>query len=65
MHIKINRAAPLFDCWLPLAMLLANGEGSAVGKNEIENKENALKSKHSVETQRIKKCKREMLISCI
>lgn len=51
--ININRAAPLSDSWPSLAKLLANVEGGAVGKNEIENKENALKSKHSVETERI------------
>lgn len=43
--ININRAAPLSDSWPSLAKLLANVEGSTVGKNKIENKENALKSK--------------------
>lgn len=53
--ININRAAPISNSWPSLAKLSANVEGRAVGKNEIENKENVLKSKHSVETERIKK----------
>lgn len=43
--ININRAAPLSDSWPSLAKLSANVQGRAVGKNEIENKENVLKSK--------------------
>lgn len=57
--ININRAATLSDSWPSLAKLSANVEGRAVGKNEIENKENVLKSKHSVETERIKKNAKE------